>query len=1233
MLKRAALNVFVILICVQGSLAAEPPSGLFKTYGHGGRAGYMAPDDDVRRVTTIGDVETPHVAFARPLDGGPLRVLAIAHKQEGRWPVELSQRFGFEVDTVYCYSEGSLGAPVTMTFFAQRAADVEARLLQAMNRPVDVVVCDMRVGLLGEKVAARLKELTAGGTGFVGLRDAPAIEGGAALPKQQTDMVRAAVPVGGLRLLSKTFGTPEKAARKIVTLRQGTGGSRTAVLADYPRDDQIPDADRLEYAWLPSMEREAWYSLIGRAALWTAKRLAPESPLASALPAKELTRGDLPVSLSLSTPGNLQGKIDVRIWDADGRKRHEGTTAVPLLPCGRYFVCVRRTCEGKTADWAFGWFDVKDAFGIESICLDSDSKKPGEPVRATVKMKGEPPQGSSLRFEIIDNYGRCVYREDKPAAPETEFSGDTAKSLHLYNYAAVRLLGPDGTLLDETRHAFLLARPNPATDDISLMVWEGAAGCDPRTRGVLHQLEEMGFESVLNGTNPDTLHATAAANMHIVPYVTRLRVERLGDDGIRHPCLTNPDHNDYLRKQLVKEAEKLKRFAPLAYSLGDDQYYISSGQEACWSPTCRRALAEWAKHRYGSLEKVNAAWSTNYASFDEIEPVRKAEVFAKIATDSGPLCHWVDHQVFVDSMITDWHRNMSDAVEREDPNAVAWYDCTVEGWMRPGSAFDFWKLGSKSRFSVQYLNPMVHDILREVVRPDGYHGTWYGGYGIYNIYPYYDADTQPWWGLFRGINLHCMYYSGLGPSYFDERLLGADLGAMPMFGRVMKTIDELRAGIARLVLGADRVDEGVTLVYSRPSNHLAAVLPRDMPADGGWEGQSTGSPDFVYPQHWEAMSGLIRDLGLGFKTARCRDLAEDHLDDKSRRLLVFPLNLRISKEETAKIRDFVEGGGVVLADAFPGWYDEHARVENKALMELFGVSWKGRAPGEQARLCTAKTKSGENLGTLTVAGPLKLEGALAHAEADDGTPLLLINKFGKGHAILLNVLSRDYQMWRTQGTEGPFREAVAGLLEEASAPKAAVRCEVKVRGKEKLQRLPASETHRFRLGDASYVGVMRSAKQRMDDLIFLADNRPKPVWIQLPEKAHVYDVRRGVYRGHVDRFDDVLYPGRTEFFALLPYEVRGIDVGCEPLLGGVRVTVATRIAGAEKPTTHVFRIELFDPDGKPRRELARNVIAEDGETAQEFFIGYNATPGRWRVRVKDVATGTVVDGVFACGNE
>ena len=138
-------------------------------------------------------------------------------------------------------------------------------------------------------------------------------------------------------------------------------------------------------------------------------------------------------------------------------------------------------------------------------------------------------------------------------------------------------------------------------------------------------------------------------------------------------------------------------------------------------------------------------------------------------------------------------------------------------------------------------------------------------YGIYNIYPYYDADTQPWWGLFRGINLHCMYYSGLGPSYFDERLLGRGPG--PDADVRTRHEDDRRTPRRDRQAGAPCRSRGRRRYPSSiraPSNHLAAVLPRDMPADGGWEGQNTGSPDFVYPQHWEAMSGLIRDFGPRF---------------------------------------------------------------------------------------------------------------------------------------------------------------------------------------------------------------------------------------------------------------------------------------------------------------------------------------------------------------------------------
>ena len=247
--------------------------------------------------------------------------------------------------------------------------------------------------------------------------------------------------------------------------------------------------------------------------------------------------------------------------------------------------------------------------------------------------------------------------------------------------------------------------------------------------------------------------------------------------------------------------------------------------------------------------------------------------------------------------------------------------------------------------------------------------------------------------------------------------------------------------------------------------------------------------------------------------------------------------------------------------------------------------------------------------------------------ADDGTLLFLVNRSGAGTAILLNVLSRDYQIWRTAGTEAPFRESVAELLREAGAPTGPVRVEAKVLGEETHRRVGACEIHRFRLGDAEYVGLIRMAKTRPDDMIFLADNRPKPVWIQFPQAVHVYDVRRGVYRGCVERFDDVLYPGRTEFFALLPYEVRGLDVRREPIVGGVRITARVEPRGDREPTTHLLRMEVFDPTGNPRRELARNVLAENGAVVQEIFIGFGVS-GKWRVRVKDVATGTLWEDTF-----
>ena len=925
--------------------------------------------------------------------------------------------------------------------------------------------------------------------------------------------------------------------------------------------------------------------------------------------------------------------VVARVWDADGRLRHTGVGAeLPPLPGGRYFLGLQRLAAGGVADWSFRSFEVSAPVEIDTVTLATPYVGVGEPVRATIRLTGPPASGSVVVFEVLDNFGRCLSRTRADAAEELTFEGATDESLHLYNYANAQLLDPDGELASEGRCGFYLARPNPLTDDLTCMVWEGCAGFAPVGRPMLRRFAQLGMDAVLTGgyrgdTDTTVVEACAMSNLHPVLYVTAVRVPKVDEQGVRQPCITNPGYLDSLKSTLTKQAEVFRRFSPLAYSLGDDQQYLSAGQDACWSPSCRARFASWLRGRYADVEAVNRAWGTSYAAFDDAAPIRKAKALAAArdasAPEFGPLCHWVDHQLFLDHMLMGWHREVADAVEAVDTGAVAWYDCTVEGWPRPGSAFDFWQLAGNSRFCVQYLNPIVHDIIRSAATNDAYHGTWYGGYGLYNYYPFYDAEFQPWWCVFRGINLHGLYYGGNSSTWFEERLIAPDLGCVTTFERIMANIDELRGGIARLLFNARRLNDGIAVVYSAPSLHLTAMYEEGLPRAPEWDKQVTGAHRFLYMQCWEGLTLLLRDLGLSYDVAPAAWLESGEILEHGFRVVVLPFNARLSEAEAATLRRFVEAGGVLLADAFPGVFGRDARpCDGGALADVLGARLEGGPLRDGLADATAVTTDGTALGRIAVDADVALEGATAMGQTEGGAPIFLVHEYGKGRAVCLNVLARDYQIWRTKATEMPFRDAVGRMLAEAGVTPA-VACEVTVRGEDATHRVQASEIHRYGLDGAYYVGMLRHAKMRPDDSVYLADLRPKPVHIAFDRTAHVYDCRRRMYRGMTDNLEDVLYPGRAELFALLPYEVGDVRLEAASSDGAVTVTgqVAPCEAGAE-PVTHVVHIEVIDPAGRVHRELARNVLAPRGRVQERIFLGLNAAAGPWTIAVRDVASGT-----------
>ena len=1220
--------VLAILLSTAAT-AQDVPSRVFRLEGHGKANYYFYPDDELRRLTAFDDVVTPHIDWAVPLDGGPVRVLAIAQKEQGRWPIELSQRFDLELTTVYCHSHQHLGSPQvrhSKGLIAQGPADVAARLLQAMNEPIDVVVSDIPFPTLGEEAGTRLMELIGQGTGYVELVDGVDLSGYSPEPEAQRQMVSAAVPVAALRTLADEFGTEGEAARTIVSLWTKPDAGRIANTAPYPRDVDPPDDNRLQYLDLIDLEQEAWCALVGRAILWTGKRVPAGSRIEVCWPAGAVRRADMPYTPQVAPPHGCL--LQLRVWDADGRSRHQGAgSTIPQLPAGAYVAGLQTVSDAGVVDWRLDTFVISSRLGIASLELDDPHQKPGGVILATVALSGDPSHGMRLRCEVLDNYGRCVFTQTRPATRETRFEAPFAESLHIYNYLNVALLDGNGRTICEDRRAFFVAHRGPSPDDLNWFVWEAGTGFHPRRRAVLKQLARMGMRGALvGGTVGPAAISAAMANAHPVMYAYRMTGVDVNAQGEATPSFANPEHLAAAIGKVRPVVEQGLYLSPLFYYLGDDVRHTGSpGVDFGWSASYRSYLAGQMQQQYATLAALNQAWGTDYTTFDDVTPVGKADALAALAEgDNAPLCHWVDHQLCADTMVANWWRAMDRDIGELAPHVPSNIGSMVVGWGWPGSGFDFWRLAEGKDLVFQYPNPWVHDIFRAAAAPDAYHGTWYGGYGLYNYPPYLDQDYLPWWAVFRNVNLHGLYYGGQSQLYNAERLLGPDLGPVKGVAKIFDNIAELRRGIAKLLFAAERQGDGIAVVYAPENVHAAVAFERGLPKSANWNGLPTGSDLYSYMQSFEGLTYLLSDIGFSYDVIPSSQLSSASSLGDRWEAIVLPQHLRVTEDQAECLRQFVRGGGTLIADAFAGVLDGRCRADHSGVLgDLFGARFGGGIPDSTVVLMqTGAAADKSDLGRLVVDSSVVRDGARALGATADGTPILLSNRYGQGRAILLNVMIRDYQIWRTLSTEVPCRDAVAALLADEAGLEPAIGCEVAALYEDQTHRVQATEFHRYTLGGGEYVAFLRHPKLRPDSAVYMSDLRPKPAWITFGRTAHVYDVRRAMYRGRTDRVEDVVYPGRAEVYALLPYEVRGL-VATASLADGALKVEARVVPGDPEaaPVPHVFHIEVLDPRNRIRPELTRNVIGEMGRCRERFFLGYNAMPGTWRAMVRDVATG------------
>lgn len=362
-------------------------------------------------------------------------------------------------------------------------------------------------------------------------------------------------------------------------------------------------------------------------------------------------------------------------------------------------------------------------------------------------------------------------------------------------------------------------------------------------------------------------------------------------------------------------------------------------------------------------------------------------------------------------------------------------------------------------------------------------------------------------------------------------------------------------------------------------------------------------------------------------------LKDNWLADNEISVLFLPYTQSMTDETVKNIKTFVENGGSVIADMRTAVMNEHLIMrESGALDDVFGISQgTERIPA----IATGILKSraiGEGLSTEFSIPEWRMDPTVT---TRDGTrvlasmgnsPAIIVNGYGKGQSIFLNMSMGLYEKLRSQGEEKLFRDIIVWCIRSSRINEPLVRI-YDTEGNS----TPFVSTTFFRDGENIYIGVLMDPAADM-----VLQGRQDKVIMRMKQTVtppNVYDVKNRTFLGVTTEVPIKLSPGRSELFALMPYRVRNIDIKVQPSVVkvgkrvGYTVTIIPQNVKAALGR-HVVRIKVIGPDGKERPYFSDTCEAINGKFESSLHIALNEPDGRWILNVRDVATGKETERAF-----
>jgi beta-galactosidase len=538
-----------------------------------------------------------------------------------------------------------------------------------------------------------------------------------------------------------------------------------------------------------------------------------------------------------------------------------------------------------------------------------------------------------------------------------------------------------------------------------------------------------------HGVHVDLATATASPP----PWMAKLHPESLPitKEGVwlwhgsrQHYCPNSTAYRTSAQALVRRLAERYRDHPALAMWHVGNEYACHVSE--CFCDESAQAFREWLKQRYGTLEKLNAAWGTafwsqQYGDWDEIVPPRTTPTFINPTQQ------------------LDWRRFSSDALlecfelEHAILKEVTPHVPVTTNFMRVFKPLDYWKWAAHEDLVTLDCYPDLTDPEAHVDAALNFDLTRSLGHGK----PWLlmeQATSQVNWrpqnpikgpGLMRLWSHQAVARGSDGVMFFQWRAAKAGAekfhsGMVPHGGtntRTWREVVELGQELRRMGAVRDtRVVADVAIMF-------------DWESWWAVEGEGRVSQDVRYIDQIRACYDRFYERNITV------DFVAPGADLSAYRLVVLPCQHLISNEHAAQIEQYVANGGTLLTLFFSGIVDENDHIHLggypapfRKVLGLRVEEFSPMAPG-QTNLVVCDDEN-DFSGDLWF-DVIELQGASAIARfANDfysGLPAATRHSFGQGLAFYLgtrlNVEGMRWLIGRVCAEAGvtPVLEAPAGV--------------------------------------------------------------------------------------------------------------------------------------------------------------------------------------------------------------